>query len=102
VHLITYIYLLRTPALFINGLCSLAGEQNSEKCLTYCSVQIFNISFQGFYAPGSVPPHNIMQYWFYSSTLLSCLFPPDQLDQAEMFCTSQVPAPKGRIDGASP
>jgi hypothetical protein len=58
--------------------------------------------FQGFYAPGSDPPHKILRYWFYSSQLLSRWFPPDQNGQAEMICTRLVPAPKGQISGAGP
>jgi len=42
------------------------------------------ILLRGFYSPGSNPPHNIMRYWVYFSTLLSChgWFPSDQYYQA--------------------
>jgi len=50
-------------------------------------------------APGSDSPHKITRYWFYYSTVLSHSFPPDQNGQAEMFCTSYVPTPKGQIAG---
>jgi len=95
-HLLTY------PPDPINNLCSLTGVCISQKIFSYLSVQIFKILFQGFYAPGSDPPHKIMRYWFYFSTLLSRWFPPDQNGQAEIFCTRLVLAPKGQIGGAGP
>jgi len=42
-----------------------------------------------------------MRYWIYYSTWLSRSFQPEHNGQAEMFCTIQVPAPKGRKGGAS-
>ena len=50
-----------------NHLCSLTGEEISEKLFTYRSVQIFKILFRRFYSPESDPPHKIMRYWFYYS-----------------------------------
>jgi len=32
--------------------------------------KVSKMLFQGFYGPGSDPPHKIMRYWFYSSTSL--------------------------------
>jgi len=84
----------------INHWCSRTGKQISGKYFTYRSVQTFEILFQGLYSPGSDPPHKMMRYWLYYSTLLSCWFPPDQYDQAEIFCTSEVPVPRGQIGGA--
>jgi len=86
----------------INYLCSLTGVCISQKCFIYRSVQKFQMVFQGLYAPGSDPPHKIMRYWLYSSTLLSRWFPPDQNGQAEMFRTSLVPALKWQNGWAVP
>jgi len=97
----TYIFMYIPPG-SINYVCSLTGVCISQKYFTYRSVQILNILFQGFEAAGSDPPHKSMRYWFYSSTLLSRWFPPDQKGQVEMFCSRLVPAPKGQIDGAGP
>jgi len=58
----------------INHLCSLAGKYISENHLTYRSVQIFKILFQGFYFPESDPPHKSMRYLFYFSTQLGFHF----------------------------
>ena len=90
----------RVPPDPINYCCSLTGECISQKYFTYRSVQIFTMLFQGFFAPGSDPPHKIMRYWFYSSTLLGRWFPLDQNGRAEMFCNRLVPAPKRQIGGA--
>jgi len=73
----------------INYLCSLTGVCIIWKYFTNRSVQIFKMLFQRFWAPGSDSSHKIMRYWFYSSTLLSRWFPPDQNGQAEM---NPVPA----------
>ena len=58
--------------------------------------------FRGFYSPESDPLHKIMLYWFYYSTWLATSFPPNQNDWAEIFCTTEVPAPKGHVGRTSP
>jgi len=53
---------------------------------------------EGFYSPGSDPPHKIVRYWFYSSTLLSRWFPTDPNGQKEIFCTG-LQLRKGKLAG---
>ena len=71
IYVNTYIYIYMHPTDPINYLCSLTGMCISEKYFSYCSVQTFKMLFQALNAPGSDPPHKIMRYWFYFSTLLS-------------------------------
>ena len=63
------------------------AEEVSGNFFTYHSANLWFLC-GGSSAPRSDPPHKIMRYWFYSSTLLSRSFPPDQNGQAEMICTS--------------
>ena len=96
----TYIYIY--PPDPINDPFSLSDWQMSGNYCTHRSVQVLKIWCRGSDAPGSDPTHKIMRYWRDYSTMMSCRFPPDQYDQAEMFCTTSVPAPKGHIGGAGP
>jgi len=86
----------------IKKVCSLTGKSIADKYVTYCSVQISKMLFRRFYSPESDPPHKILRYWFCYSTQFAFLFPPDQNGRVEMFCTIEVPAPKGHLGGTSP
>jgi len=51
------VYTKEGPPEPIDYVCSPKGVCMSQKYVTYRSVQIFRILFQGFYASGSDPPH---------------------------------------------
>jgi len=91
-YIYTYIHIYIYPPDPINGLCSLICKQSWWMYFTYRLVKIFseNLSL------GSDPPRKIMRYLFYFSTLLSCWFPPDQYDQAEIFVSVKYQLPKGK------
>ena len=56
----------------VKSLCSQSHCQISQICLTYRLVQMLKIFGGRSDAPGSDPPHTIVQYWFYYSTCSSC------------------------------
>ena len=82
--------------------CSLTIKQIQEIHFTYRPAQIFKILFPEILLSESDPPHKIMQYHVYYSTLLSFLFPPDRICQAEMICIGGVPVLKRHFGGAGP
>jgi len=73
--------------------------KTSENYFTYRWLKTYKILYGGSDAAGSDPPHKIMHYWVYYSSWLANSFPPDQNGRMEMFCTSQVPAPKEQMGG---
>jgi len=81
----------------MHDLCPLPDCQISGNYFTYWSVQIFKILSGGLRDFKSDPPQKILRYWIYNSAWLICWFPPDQYDQAEMFCISLVPVPRRHI-----
>ena len=65
-------------------------------------VWIHTYMYKCTYIHTNVPPHRTMRYWIYYSTWLNRSFLPDHNGQAEMFCTTKVPATKRHIGGAGP
>jgi len=53
----------------------------------------------GLDAPGSDPPHKIMQYWFYHSSLLADAFSPDENGREKIFVPIRYQLPKGTSAG---
>jgi len=73
----------------------------SQKCILLIIQYKYIKSCSGdLYSPESDPPHKIMRYWVYYSTLLCFGFPPDRICQAEMICIGGVPVLKRHFGGA--